>query len=289
MTDEAAGPSETVGPSIARQLRSVTVRLRTTSPDGGGIGTGFFFDIGEGAATVPCVITNKHVIKDATSLSLTMSVNGPDNMPMPGPGKEVTVGLDGYPIVYHPTEDVDLVAIPINPILAAYAQVHGVGAHRRSLNSSLIPTSEQAADLDALLTVTVIGYPDGLVDFANNAPILRRGITATAFELDYRGHPEFLIDMAIFPGSSGSPVMLIDEGSFSTRSGLSIGTRVHLLGVVFATHVHNEQGEVHSIPAPTGLVGTFDYQQNVHLGLCVRADQIVGLESGIAALVKAGK
>ena len=39
-------------------------------------------------------------------------------------------------------------------------------------------------------------------------PILRRGTTATPIALNFEGRPEFLIDAAVYPGSSGSPVFV---------------------------------------------------------------------------------
>jgi len=57
----------------------------------------------------------------------------------------------------------------------------------------------------------MVGYPIGLWDEKNNYPIFRKGITATHPANDYNGKSEFMIDAACFPGSSGSPVYIIDE------------------------------------------------------------------------------
>lgn len=69
----------------------------------------------------------------------------------------------------------------------------------------------------------MIGYPNGLWDSQNNLPIIRRGITATSVKKDYNGKKEFLIDAAVFPGSSGSPVFIFNEGSYSVPGGFSNG------------------------------------------------------------------
>ena len=58
----------------------------------------------------------------------------------------------------------------------------------------------------------MIGYPIGLIDEYNNKPIVRKGITATTYNIDYNGKKEFLIDIACFPGSSGSPIFIRRDG-----------------------------------------------------------------------------
>ena len=66
-----------------------------------------------------------------------------------------------------------------------------------------------AADLEALdfaEEVLVIGYPNALWDEANNLPLFSKGIASTHPAKDFNGKPEFIIDAAAFPGSSGSPV-----------------------------------------------------------------------------------
>lgn len=63
------------------------------------------------------------------------------------------------------------------------------------------------------------GYPDGLWDAVNNRPVLRRGVTATHPIKDYNGKKEFLIDAPAIPGTSGSPVFIIDENGYIDRDG----------------------------------------------------------------------
>jgi len=108
------------------------------------------------------------------------------------------------------------------------------------------------ADLTPLEEVLMIGYPNGIWDSRNNMPILRRGVTATHPAIEYEGRREFMIDAACFPGSSGSPVMLYNTGSYSTRDGgLAIGTRIKLLGVLFAGPEHTVTGELQIVVVPT--------------------------------------
>ena len=66
--------------------------------------------------------------------------------------------------------------------------------------------------------VTMVGYPSGLWDSKNNYPIVRQGNIATPPNVDFNGKEEFLIDIALYPGSSGSPVFLIDHISYIDQS-----------------------------------------------------------------------
>ena len=85
--------------------------------------------------------------------------------------------------------------------------------------------------------------------------------------------------MAVFPGSSGSPVV-------SIRYGMCVDTRrliyrefgdgkVKLLGVTFATCLHSSLGKIVEIPSSCNAPLT-DIPNN--LGVVVKADRIVELE-----------
>ncbi len=57
----------------------------------------------------------------------------------------------------------------------------------------------------------MVGYPNGLWDKSHDpADLLVRGITASHPEIDFCGKPELLVDIACFPGSSGSPVFVLN-------------------------------------------------------------------------------
>ena len=58
--------------------------------------------------------------------------------------------------------------------------------------------------------------------------------------------------MACFPGSSGSLVFLANFGNYSDRSGnLVMGTRIKLLGVLYAGPQHTANGDIVLVPIPT--------------------------------------
>jgi len=91
----------------------------------------------------------------------------------------------------------------------------------------------------------MIGYPYGLRDKTNDLPIVRKGITATPPYLNYNSQQEFLCDIPVYPGSSGSPILIFNQGSYSSRNGsLYLNTRLLLLGINYATYNKNYDGKI---------------------------------------------
>ena len=52
-----------------------------------------------------------------------------------------------------------------------------------------------------------IGYPRGFYDTSNLYPVAKSGIIASEWGANFSGDPRFLIDLQLFPGSSGSLVI----------------------------------------------------------------------------------
>ena len=108
----------------------------------------------------------------------------------------------------------------------------------------------------------MIGYPGGLWDNVNNQPIFRKGILATSPSKNFGGRREFLIDMPVYWGSSGSPVLLFSEGAFLDRrkgeglKGVMLGGRLKLLGINYATITNTVKGKVVPVPVPTVVEDT---------------------------------
>jgi hypothetical protein len=140
----------------------------------------------------------------------------------------------------------------------------------RAFMPEQLATRETVNSLDAIEQVTMIGYPNGLFDQSSMLPIARRGQTATPIFNDYNNLPAFLIDASVFPGSSGSPVVLYDRGSFTTRDGSThFGTRLALLGVIAAVHRRRVNGVVQMASAG---IATFD--DMIDLGIVFKASAI---------------
>ena len=155
------------------------------------------------------------------------------------------------------------------------------------LDKSLIPNQTELEDLGALEDVIMIGYPNGIWDPANNMPIVRRGVTATHPNLNYEGRREFMIDAACFPGSSGSPVFLYNNGSWTNRAGGMVmgGTRVKLLGLLYAGPEHTASGEVRIINVPTQQRAIAISTIPNNLGLIIKAGRLLEMDDVIRPLI----
>jgi hypothetical protein len=63
------------------------------------------------------------------------------------------------------------------------------------------------------------------------------------FQPQHDGEASFLIDAGVYPGSSGSPVFLFNQGSYSTNDGITIGSRLMFIGVISESFVRNTPQE----------------------------------------------
>ena len=127
-----------------------------------------------------------------------------------------------------------LIALPIAGAINDM-QSKGANIFFKSIDVSLIPTDDIIDDLAAVEDVTFIGYPNSIYDTVNKIPIIRQGITATPIWNDFQGKEEFLIDAGVFPGSSGSPVFIYNRGTYPTKDGIAIGSRILFVGVLART------------------------------------------------------
>ncbi|MFQ5794878.1 MAG: hypothetical protein ACE5JP_07500 [Candidatus Bipolaricaulia bacterium] len=147
--------------------------------------------------------------------------------------------IDGEFLIRHMDPRNDLAAVPIGSLLNQM-EVSGRYPFYRAITPDLIPERDVLENLAAIEEITFIGYPSGLYDEHNVTPIVRRGITATPPWNNFRGQPAFLIDAGVFPGSSGSPVFLLNQGSYSSGGGLVVGSRLLFLGVLSESIVRSE-------------------------------------------------
>jgi len=100
---------------------------------------------------------------------------------------------------------------------------------------ALIPSSEQWMMLSPFEDVVMVGFPNGFWDESNNLPISRRGITATHPKLNHMGKQEFLVDLPVFPGTSGAPVFAYSYGlDFLPTGGVAHGGKCLFLGILYA-------------------------------------------------------
>jgi hypothetical protein len=178
----------------------------------------------------------------------------------------------------HPNPGVDLAVLPLGPHIPLM-QSAGKMPYIIACNESNIPNDEGFKKLLPLEDILIVGYPDGISDVHNNVPVFRRGITATAAYLDFEGRKEFLIDASIFPGSSGSPAFIYNQGPWLSRKNeLNFGSRLLLVGIVYGVAQHSVNGELKIVPAPTQRQVAVSQISN-NLGICVRSSRILEFES----------
>lgn len=262
--------------SLAEQLFFTTVRVDTVAQNGGqGSGTAFFFSYKKGEETYPFVVTNKHVVMGMSDGKLTF-LQRQDQTPQLGQG--FSLRIDGWQEVWfgHPSPDIDVAICPFAPIESHIKEQHGIDLFYRYVSDEMIPTAEQEAKLDALESVTFIGYPNGLWDSKNLLPIARRGMTASPISVDFENTPRFLIDASVFGGSSGSPVFLLNQGMYTDKAGgTTIGTRLLFAGVIAAVFYRTQLNQIVSVPIPTQVQPMAQQQEMIDLGIVFKARTII--------------
>ena len=231
---------------ISEQLINGTIRVEAINDKYTSTGTGFFFtfyyDINGVRTPIPTIITNKHVVEGSKYIRLFFKKVKNDE-PDYGPPMVYQIPNDSNTVIQHPENDVDLVAIPFGYIAQELSKKN-IGIYYVATEESRIPNEKQLSELKSIEDVLMIGYPNGLFDQQNNLPIVRRGITATSPFIDYNGKKEFLIDIAAFGGSSGSPVIFYRDIYMDKNYTPKVGTALYLLGVLYAGPQYGINGQI---------------------------------------------
>lgn len=240
----------------------------------GGSGTGFLFkDEDKDGGSVPLIITNFHVIDGCQSIKF--NTHGVNNGEVSGIHTFEITDINQLSI-RHPNKDIDLVAIPVSKILQN-ALVEGT-FFATHIDSSVF-VDEELDQLDAVEEVLMVGYPNGLTDEVNNHPLFRRGITATHPLSDFRNQPVGVVDIAAFPGSSGSPIYMHRRANlFTQKLDKSIDTRrqeyIKLLGILFAGPQIDAAGEFEIIEIPNKQMAFGSSRVMMNLGYYVKAREL---------------
>jgi len=255
--------------------------LRSTAliASGESAGTGFFlFRPVHGDQGQVLLITNKHILPPTgTPKNIQIRVTV-------GTGEKAAVRFVGIPVVgtdglylphvrLHPIAGFDVAALNVTEAIVKQ------GIQGAWLPLDLLSTSERLKNENITIgdEIFLLGYPDAIFDARNVSPILRTGVIATvpsegyAFNDDLRKQfslPDridgFLIDANVFPGSSGSVVILKPQSTTIGPRGETVVSGAkkipYVLGIVSG-----------SIPISDTALGTV---QRMGLGVVYSAEAI---------------
>jgi hypothetical protein len=271
--------------TVIEQLLFSTVRIEVDKATSTEAGTSFIFSYEHDSKQYLFLVTTKHIVNGAKIGRFFFTLSDGQN---PRIGERLDIQVQDFQNAWvgHPNPSIDIAAMPLVPVLARIQQ-QGKQPFFRSIPHTLVPSDEQLADLDALEEVVFVGYPSGMFDAKNLMPILRRGTTATPPQLDYEGKKVFLVDASVFPGSSGSPVLICNQGAYSTRQGIVIGTRVLFLGVIAQVVIREEEGRIIIVAAPSSLTPIVRTQQMIDLGIVYKSSTVI--ETILEALRQRGE
>jgi Trypsin-like peptidase domain len=257
--------------TIAERLLYSTVKITAYQGENAiGTGTGFFMRFAErDERFIPAIVTNKHVVQGADRI---MAVCHFDDGDRPS-GKFVacTIVIAPGSYIEHPDHFVDLCAIPMGDIMNKALNA-GTPIFMQWLDKGIIPEESEWQDFDAIEEVTMIGCPNGISDEVNNLPMARRGITASPLSKKYNGKEEFVVDMACFPGSSGSPVFIYDRNGYLDRKTnvYRMGAqRIMLVGILYAGPQIANNGQIILAQPPRVMVAAM-----MHLGNVIRSSEL---------------
>lgn len=258
--------------SVAEELLYSTVKITAyLNGKAHGTGTGFFtaFD-NDGENCFLALVTNKHVIEKSDQIKIICHVKNNEGEPS-GNFVELSIGINDKQVIYHPDTKIDLCAISIAGLINQ-AIDQGMPIFYKFLDLSLIPNTDDWQYFDAIEEVTMIGCPNGISDEVNHLPIIRKGITASSLAKLYNGKQEFMVDMACFPGSSGSPIFLYDKKGYldrKTNTYYMDKSRIHLVGILYAGPLINNNGQVILAQPPQVTVAAM-----MHLGNAIRSTEL---------------
>ena len=208
---------------LGQQLAYITVLIvGYGSNDTQSLGTGFLyrepFPDREGFS-INVVITNRHVIEGTQNGRIVFHLTSSDSSKVsPSPESKGILFKNWEPRWFmHPNADIDLTCMPLGDV-SVQMDESGFKRFEVSFGPHHIPTEESISTFQSIEDVLMVGYPIGLWDEVHNLPLIRRGVTAPDPKIDFNGRSEFVVDIASFPGSSGSPVVRPNrEGNLGAR------------------------------------------------------------------------
>lgn len=165
------------------------------------------------------LVTNKHVFENALTANLYLTVHNTDANIFENKNIKLNLGND---IKHHQNYDVSMLDFTdINETLKSKNIVPQIAVIKES---GIITNYD---NMEFIQEILMIGYPDGIIDSSTNNPVIRTGVTATPIKHKYNNQETFLTDLPTFWGSSGSPILIAEDGG-----------SVKLVGVAYRTELN---------------------------------------------------
>lgn len=267
--------------SNSELIQLTTVRLECLLNDQSiSVGTGFYFAFEKADRSFDrlTIITNKHVIKNSQNLTIYLTPFDKDKNPNYTSNFAATLNIREEDWIFHPDDEIDLCILPFSKFYDSLVSNKGE-FYIYPYSKEYLADYNKLEELSAIETITMIGYPNGIWDKTNNIPVIRQGITASHPKLNYNNKPEILIDCSCYPGSSGSPILIFNQGGHTTKEGhFDIQGRLILLGILYAGPQYTINGEIISVPISTlpNLYTSTKVQLN--LGNVIKSEKILDFD-----------
>lgn len=187
-----------------KELLKCTSLIHTEKLDGSSEQAScFFIKRTSGKQEHHYLVTCAHVLKDAHRIHIYLDQYHRETDTLEH-YKKITLAPNGA-VRFHPV--CDLAILGIDSIRAKNTDKDNY--LYSPIDISLIPTDFES--FSSFQPILMLGYPSGIHDSSTNYPIARAGITSTPLWSNYKGKPEFLINIPFLNGSSGSPVFVTKD------------------------------------------------------------------------------
>ncbi|MBE6140782.1 MAG: serine protease [Firmicutes bacterium] len=238
-----------------------------------GRGTGFFFAFEKNDKTYPILVTNQHVLNYNSQETVNLKIHIIDENTIRS-NLEIEFKTEW---IFHPNQD--LAFCFVNPFFETIKQRFNKEVFYVPIQQNFIYSDDMLRELSAVEETIMAGYPIGLSDEHNNYPIFRKGITASHPALDFNNTNVGLVDMACFPGSSGSPIFIINENGYSDKNGNHyLGRkRIIFLGILYSGPIMNASGKIEVREIPTVHEAYSNTQIMINLGYYIKAEELLNL------------
>lgn len=230
---------------LSKSLFSI-LRMEVSGPKHAGVATAFVFSQTWQGAHAPFLVTAAHNIAGATKGRIFFS-KGKDEKPVVG--EYVCLELDEFEKGWHrhPKKELDIAVLPLAP-LVRQIESNGGAVYNTALDESLLPEADPA--VDAVEEALVLGFAAELQDRKHLFPLVQKGVTANPYVIDHSGLPKFSLQVPVYAGLAGSPVVLARQFHQPTPQGVATATQLVLLGMLTEVAVRQDRSAANFAPIP---------------------------------------